>query len=262
VIFQGRSQWEVDQHELLTSAQRARPRIYLEHDPPQEHPTDTRHFVDDRGTLLVHVTPFNALMWDSGRTPSLVIDHGVTVPDGVACTGELARAIAVVDDIAARGRHLGMDVLDTVRADVPVDLAGAGSLDAGGIGEVPHDRLHAFVARYRVFFNPSRYTSLDLAVCEAMMLGQPIVGLATTEMATAIERGVSGYVDTDPRVLAEMLRHLLAHPEEARRLGANARRYARERFNIDRFVRDWNSALAWVTGPVASPRSLASGVPS
>jgi ADP-heptose:LPS heptosyltransferase len=29
--------------EILTEAQRRLPRIYLEHDPPREHPTDTRH---------------------------------------------------------------------------------------------------------------------------------------------------------------------------------------------------------------------------
>jgi len=39
----------------------------------------------------------------------------------------------------------------------------------------------------RFFFNPIRYTSLGLAVCEAMMVGMPIIGLATTEMATTVQ---------------------------------------------------------------------------
>ena len=72
--------------------------------------------------------------------------------------------------------------------------------------------------------------------CEAMMLGVPIVGLATTEMVTAIENGVSGYVDTDVRRLIERMRDLLADPAEARRLGEGARRVARERFGIERFA--------------------------
>ena len=77
VLFQSRSAWDDEQHRVLSATQRRGPRIYLEHDPPQHHPTDTRHWVDDPGVLLVHVTAFNALMWDSGQVPVRVIEHGV-----------------------------------------------------------------------------------------------------------------------------------------------------------------------------------------
>ena len=232
----------------LTAEQRGAPRIYLEHDPPRGHPTDTRHPVDDPTVLLVHVTAFNALMWDAGRTPTRVIEHGVVVPDDVVYSGEIPRALAVVNHIARRGRRLGHDVLRRVRTRVPVDLVGMGAREADGLGEVPHRELPAFEARYRVFFNPIRYTSLGLAVCEAMMIGMPIVGLATTEMVTVVENGVSGYLETDPDRLAGRLAALLDEPAWARELGEGARRHARDRFHIERFTRDWNDALRLVTG--------------
>src|SRR5581483_6596543 len=103
-------------------------------------------------------------------------------------------------------------------------------------------------ARYRFFFNPIRYTSLALAVCEAMALGMPVVGLATTEMATAVENGVSGYVDTRLDVLAERMRALLADRELAARLGEGARRTAASRFGLGRFAREWDAALRAVAG--------------
>jgi glycosyltransferase involved in cell wall biosynthesis len=78
-------------------------------------------------------------------------------------------------------------------------------------------------------------------------VGLPIVGLATTEMATAIENGVSGYVDTRLDVLEAHMRELLENPAEARRLGEGARRQALTRFSIDRFVRDWNAVFAEAT---------------
>jgi hypothetical protein len=37
------------------------------------------------------ITPFNELMWDSGRSPPRVIEHGVTVPHTVRHRGDLAR---------------------------------------------------------------------------------------------------------------------------------------------------------------------------
>jgi glycosyltransferase involved in cell wall biosynthesis len=253
VLYQSRGHYEVDRFELLSTSQRRLPSIFLEHDPPREHPTDTRHVVDDPGTLLVQVTPFNALMWSSGRSAVRVIEHGVVVPEGVHATYELPRAIAVVNHLTRRGRRLGADILDDVRRRVPVDLVGLEAELAGGVGEIPHDRLPAFAARYRAFFNPIRYTSLGLAVCEAMMVGLPVVALATTELPTVIENGVTGWVDTRPDRLAERLASLLADPALARRLGQNARRYARHRFGLDRFLRDWNDAFAFVTGAVGSP---------
>ena len=249
VIAQSVEQHEREPERLrLTAEQRRAPRIYLEHDPPRGHPTDTRHPVDDPTVLLVHVTAFNALMWNAGRTPTRVIEHGVVVPDDVAYSGEIPRALAVVNHIARRGRRLGHDVLEQVRTRVPVDLVGMGAREAGGLGEVSHRDLPAFAARYRVFFNPIRYTSLGLAVCEAMMIGMPIVGLATTEMVTVVENHVSGYLETDPDRLAGRLAGLLAEPAWARTLGENARRHARDRFHIERFIRDWNDTLRLVTG--------------
>ena len=249
VLFQARQHYLADQYRILTEAQRRLPQIYLEHDPPRESPFDTRHPVDDPNVLLVHVTHFNRLMWNSGRTPTCVIPHGVVVPDHVRYSGTLERGIVVVNHLARRGRRLGDDVYLAARRDIPLDLVGMGAEESpGGSREIQHDELPAFMARYRFFFNPIRYTSLGLAVCEAMMVGMPVVGLATTEMATTIDSGVSGYVYNDLERLTQAMRALLLDPAAARRLGAGARAAALERFNIGRFARDWERAFAQATG--------------
>ena len=247
VLYQDDPHWIIDRHELLSPAQRRLPSIYLEHDPPLDHPTEQRHFVEP-DTLLVHVTPFNALMWDSGRCPTRVIDHGVIVPEQARYTGELARGIAAVNHIDQRGRRLGGDIWRHARDRVPLDLVGMANETAGGIGEVIHKDLPAFEARYRFFFNPIRWTSMGLAVIEAMMVGLPIVALATTEMAVAIRDGHSGFTSNDPDVLVARMRDLLRDPALARELGARARRDALERFGIGRFVSDWNDAFRQVAG--------------
>jgi len=250
VLFQHRDNWVDDQWSLLSAQQRRLPRVYLEHDPPREHPTDTRHLVDDPDVLLVHVTHFNELMWDSGATPTRVIEHGVTIPEGTRYSGELQRGITVVNNITTRGRRLGADIFADVRDnhEVPLDLIGMGWRQAGGIGEVQLTDLPEFISHYRFFFNPIRYTSLGLAVCEAMRTGLPIVGLATTEMVRAIENGVSGFVDTDVQTLVERMRELIADEKLARKLGEGARRRAEEMFSIDRFAKDWLDALTEVVG--------------
>ncbi|MGE5249354.1 MAG: glycosyltransferase [Bacteroidota bacterium] len=248
VLFQSRKNYFEDQFEILSPEQRRLPRLYLEHDPPRRHPTDTRHPVDDPAILLIHVTHFNQLMWDSGRTPSRVIQHGVLIPEGIKYTGETLRGLVIINNLKLRGRRLGLDIFESVRQQVPLDLAGINSEQLGGLGSFSHRELLEMEGHYRFIFNPIRYTSLGLSICEAMMIGMPVVGLATTEMATAIENGLTGYVDTDVSRLVTHMNRLLTDPEEAQILGRGARREALKRFNIQRFILDWDDAFASVTG--------------
>lgn len=239
ILFQDDPHYLEDQHRYLSSAQRRLPRIYLEHDPPREHPVDLRHIVTDPEVLLVHCTAFNRLMWDNGDVPTRVVEHGVLAPKA-RYSGELERGLVVINNLAKRGRRLGLDVFLETRTKIPVDLVGMGAEEAGGLGEVQHAALPAFAARYRFLFNPIRYTSLGLAVIEAMMVGVPVVALATTEMVTVIRDGVNGFIDTEPERLVDAMRALLEDPALARRLGQEGQRTARERFGIERFVADWN----------------------
>jgi glycosyltransferase involved in cell wall biosynthesis len=221
------------------------------------------HPVDDPSVLLVHVTPFNQLMWDAGRTPSTVIEHGVVVPAGVSYTGEREAGLVVVNHLARRGRRLGADVFAAMREELPLDLVGMGAEELGGRGEIPPMELARFEASYRFFLHPVRWTSLGLALCEAMMIGMPIVGLATTELVTVVENGVSGFIDTDPARLTDAARFLLGDHDAARQLGAAGQRIARARFGIERFIADWHRALALVTGtPIAGVRQPLRAVPA
>lgn len=247
IVYQSKNNFFKDQYEILSEKQRQLPKIYIEHDPPREHPTDTKHIVDDPDVLLVHVTHFNKLMWDNNRTPSIVIDHGVTVPENVSYKGTKEKGIVVINNIKTRGRRLGYDVFEEVKRKVPLDYIGMGSQEVGGIGEIPHQELPEFISHYRFFFNPIRYTSLGLSVCEAMMIGMPIVGLATTEMVTAVKNDYNGYIATDIDRLIEKMRFLLDNPKKAKNLSKGAHEYATKRFSIKRFAHDWEYILHEVT---------------
>jgi glycosyltransferase involved in cell wall biosynthesis len=129
---------------------------------------------------------------------------------------------------------------------VPLDLAGMGSERLGGLGDLPHRELHRIEAGYRFFFNPIRYTSLPLAVLEAMAIGLPIVALATTELPRAVRHRVDGFVSNDLDELVDGMKQLIWDPGLAQQMSANARDAARELYGIERFRRDWNAAFARV----------------
>ncbi len=243
ILFQDREHYLDDSKRLFSPAQLELPKIYLEHDPPRESPTDTRHVVREPDILVVHVTHYNRLMWDNGNSPTAVIEHGVRLLEPANYTGEWAKGVVVVNDLDRRGRRLGLDVFEKVRDLVPLDLIGMGSERLGGLGEVPHHELSRTLSRYRFLFYPIRHTSLGLTLIEAMMTGLPVVGLATTELPTVIENGVSGYIHTDVDYLVEKMRDLLQNREKAYELGVFARLTANSFFGIERFTRRWKEVM-------------------
>jgi glycosyl transferase family 1 len=226
------------------------PTVYVEHDCPRGDVPHTRHRLADRDDVpLVHVTHFNALMWDSGRAPVTVIEHGVVDP-GPRWTGELERAAVVVNDPARRGRLVGADLIPVFAAAAPIDLYGMNTdrivHERVVAHDLPQSEMHAALARRRVYVHPFRWTSLGLSLVEAMHLGMPVVALATTEAVAAVPAG-AGAVSTRIDVLTEAVRGFLADPAAAAAAGAVARRAALDRYGLDRFLQDWDRLLKEVT---------------
>jgi hypothetical protein len=218
------------------------PAVYVEHNAPQGRIADMRHPAADRPDLLiVHVTHFNALFWDSGSTRTRVIEHGIVDP-GHRYTGELPRAAVVINDARRRARVTGTDLLDRFSQAAPIDLFGMDAASLGGIEDLPQRDLHDEMARRRVYLHPIRWTSLGLSLLEAMHLGMPVVALGTTEAHEAVPHE-AGAVSTRIDVLTGAVRRLIDDPEEAATRGSAGRAAALARYGLERFLADWDDVL-------------------
>jgi hypothetical protein len=218
------------------------PAVYVEHNAPQGRIADMRHPAADRPDLTIaHVTHFNALFWDTGSTPTRVIEHGIVDP-GYRYSGELERAAVVVNEPLRRGRVTGTDLLDRFRSFVGLDLFGIGTAELGGWEDPPQDRLHDEMPRRRFYLHPIRWTSLGLSLIEAMQLGMPVLSLATTEAPEAVPPE-AGVVSNRMDVLGTWSRRLLNEPEQARLMGKAGREAALARFGLERFLADWDDLL-------------------
>jgi hypothetical protein len=218
--------------------------VYVEHNTPAA-PCEPHPLADQRSIPIVHVTHFNQLMWDSGSAPRRVVEHGVPDP-GYAYTGEIRRVAAVVNEPARRGWPVGADLLPTLG--VPIDLFGMGvNALAGGrvraFEDLPQRRLHDQLARRAVYLHPYRWTSLGLALIEAMMLGLPVVALDVTESSRAVP-ATAGRLTNDLDELGALAAALLADPDRSRAMGLAAREAALARYGLHRFLADWDDLLA------------------
>jgi hypothetical protein len=257
VLLQRPQELELAERWLGRRPGRDVPAVYVEHNTPRGGVPDTRHPLAEQDDIpIVHVTRFNQLFWDNGRAPSTVIEHGVCDP-GLRYTGELARAAIVVNDPVRRWRTTGTDLYPTLACSAPLDVFGMrveGLPDRLGLDgsrlrayeDLPQRAMHRELARRRLYLHPVRWTSLGLSLIEAMLLGMPVVALASTEAGEAVPRE-AGVVSTDVERLGAALRDLLAERDRAVEMGRAARAAALRRYNLDRFLADWDRVLAEVT---------------
>nr|WP_179646622.1 glycosyltransferase [Spinactinospora alkalitolerans] len=233
------------------------PVVYVEHNTPKGDVPATRHPVADRADVpVVHVTHFNELFWDCGRAPTSVIEHGVVDP-GYRYTGEVPRAGVVINEPLRRWRVTGTDLLPGLSEAAPLDLFGMRVAEAArhldlpperltAVEDLPQRRMHAELALRRVYAHPIRWTSLGLSLIEAMLLGMPVVALASTEAVEAVPDG-AGVVTTRLPVMRRALRDLVGDPERARQTGLQARAAALQKYPLCRFLTSWDRLLEEVT---------------
>jgi glycosyltransferase involved in cell wall biosynthesis len=106
------------------------------------------------------------------------------------------------------------------------------------LGVVTSARIRQLLAAADVFFLPSQWEGIALAIYEAMACGVPVVGadvggqreLVTPECGRLIARGDE---ESEVEHYSEALVMLLANPSLRRRMGETSRRRVSEHFHLD-----------------------------
>ncbi len=102
------------------------------------------------------------------------------------------------------------------------------------IAKVPNRELPLFLNRSRVYVICSHYEGHPKALAEAMACGCACVGTRTAGIANQIADGETGILcASDAPALRLAVERVLADDAAARRLGVQAREYARKNFDFD-----------------------------
>jgi len=233
ILFQDEESYQTGQFKILSEQQRQLPKVYLEHHPPKQHPTNAKHFVEDADVQLVYTNYYNALMWDNNQLKVSVIENGVPV-SAISFSGENAQGVVVLEEFPADGRVTGADIFRQVKEALPIAVV--------RIGEdgVSYQNLAEKISGYRFLFCPDRYASPQFSIFKAMMLGMPVAGLATTALPTIIENEVSGFVHSDLNYLIGKMQTLINDAQLAIQMGGKAHGQASGSFSSNRFLSEWN----------------------
>lgn len=172
--------------------------------------------------------------------------------------------------IVARPKDQAVVLAALARVRTPVRLVMAGVAPSDGLAaesrtvRAPHAVVCVpFTSDVRPLYElldlallPSRIEGLSQALLEAMALGKPVVASAAAGNLDLVDSGANGLLVSplDPAAWAAAIDRLLTDAELARRLGAAARRTARETFALRLTVERTRSLYGEIlAGPLAAP---------
>ena len=144
--------------------------------------------------------------------------------------------------------------------DVPLRIAGDGPLmsmaqstasrNVMPLGNLPPEAVNQEMARAAFLVMPSQsYETFGMVIAEAFSKGLPVIASRLGAMAEIVEDRVTGlhFAPGDAHDLAAKARWAADHPEEMRRMGANARRIYDEnytpRINYEKLLAIYQSAI-------------------
>ena len=181
-----------------------------------------------------------------------VIPSGVDVPRDVGQEAEPPEVLYAGRLSPEKG------VLELVEATRGLNLvvAGDGPLRRrvpGARGFVPHDELQALYARAAIVACPSRREGFGVACLEAMAHGRPVVATDVGGLRDLVVDGQTGLLipPRDADALRAALERLLGDRDLRRRLGADGRRRAQERFSWPVVTEATLAAYAEAVGTMA-----------
>lgn len=117
--------------------------------------------------------------------------------------------------------------------------------DSPGLSK-PADSIEALRHAYKsssVFLNTSIHSPVPTVLMEAMASGCAVVSTNNCMIPEIIQHGENGLLADTADELRSSCQYLLDNPSKARELGEAAKKTMQDKFNLQRFVDDWNNLL-------------------
>ncbi len=176
------------------------------------------------------------------KQPDVLLDAWVRTQQDPA----LASTLVLVGATNPALYELGDRLADRLRADV----------EKSGFADrvrfvPPSPEIQDYFRAADIYAMPSAREGLPIALLEAMACGLPCVAShlpgATDVM---VENGVNGWLvpPGDASALADRLTAVLTNPDDAKRMGAAARRTVEERYTMEQVAEQWLAAYNEVLG--------------
>lgn len=194
-----------------------------------------------QGDVNVFISDYSRRAWGYNETNSVVIEHGLDnnffAPYN---TDKIYDTLAVANDFRNRNTLLGWDEYQYIIKSLPNNnhkLVGSNpgySLPANGTQE-----LVQFYNQSKIFLCTAKISPIPFSLIESMSCGIPAVCYKQAMVSEAIKHGYNGMISDNVDELVKYTKQLLEDENMRKEIGNNARKTAIERFNLNRFTKEW-----------------------
>jgi hypothetical protein len=193
----------------------------------------------------VHVAYISQLKRKDWGIPGDVIQPGIDLREYGGYRGEIRGILQVCNHLKERGPMTGWESHQHICHDLPYSIIGInGNLPSSRMAKSWED-LKEQLRSYRVYLYTPVYPYEDgynLSLLEAMATGMPIATMQNP--TTPIRDGVEGFIGVTSEDLREKVIHMLDNPEEAAKMGRNARIRVENEFSLLKLQQAWQSYTA------------------
>lgn len=192
-----------------------------------------------RSFETVFISEYSRKKWGYGELPARVIEHCVDEhifsPDPTVV--RTPHILTVANEYITRGHLLGFDDYQQIHPSLPRFPVG----DTPGLSE-PARTTEELVQHYRqaqVFLNTSIVSPIPSSLLEAAACGCAIVSSNNCMIPDIFTHGVDAFLYNNTDEMNQYLNELLKNKGLAQEMGMKAKATVNQRFNKDRFVKEW-----------------------
>jgi glycosyltransferase involved in cell wall biosynthesis len=205
------------------------------------HCQSMKHHIGSLGVPLnnVEVLPYSVdhhffrPLRDVGQEPNLIMSVGEIRSRDYATLMTAVDGLAVRLMVAASGSWYAREKNTRLEAPIPDNTEITGHLSSIQLRQLYAQSQFVVLPVYDTLFSAG-----STAVMEAGCMARAVIATRSQGISDYIIDGVTGIlVDSgSPEALREAICYLLDHPEEAARMGRNARQRVEEEYNLDIYV--------------------------
>lgn len=200
-----------------------------------------------RADIEVFITKYSRDQWGYNENNAIVIEHNIDNTLFKPYDMEkIYDVLMVVNDLINRDWCCGYSLFKEISGypnNCYFDCKIVG--DTPGLS-LPAQNIKELVEIYnqsKVFLCTATVSPISMALLEAMSCGLGCVAYASCAVPEIIQHGYNGLISTSPTELRKYCIDLLNDEDMRKELGNNARKTVIERFNTNRFTKEWENIL-------------------
>lgn len=193
--------------------------------------------------ISVFTTKHQAEEWGYSENECKIINHGIDCSHFNGWNPKNSKILTVGNYYKERGSELGYDLYDLVKRKIGAQsfLHVGKSTDGSSMVAKDYSELAEIYRTSFVFLNTCHRSVLPTVLLEAMATGMPVITKENPTIKQIINHGENGFIANTADEICDYLISLDKDIELARKIGQGARKTVLEKYNMDKFISEWEA---------------------